>query len=133
MPLANNQSTLRSIQMDSPSTDKAREVIYNLPDLRKLSVVIEMDTSLPSPVLPNLADLAIDFDHDGAWLQLFHGAVLGKVEAITFKSGFERVGGFLEAFEDAALAASIQDTRWEFHSYTQCSRDPNYSSLLPFA
>ena len=96
-------------------------------------MVIETDTSLPSPVLPNLVDLTIDYDGDGDWLQLFHGAVLGKLEAITFKSGSERVGDFLEAFEDVALAASIQDTLSEFHFYTQCSWDPNYSCLLPFA
>ena len=132
MLLASNRNTLRSFRVDSPLTKEAQEVVYNLPDLRELLAVIERDTPLPSVVLPSLTDLAIGYDHDGDWLQMFRGATLGKLEAVTFHSGSEQIGNLLEEFKRVALAASIQNTLLEFYLFTECSWNPNYRSLLPF-
>ena len=46
--------------------------------------------------------------------------------------GSEQIGDFLEAFERAVLAASIQNILSEFYLFAWCSRSPNYSSLLRF-
>jgi len=54
---------------------------------------------------PDLTNLVIKCDHDHDWLQAFHGAALGKLEAITFHS--EQTGDFLKVFERAALTASV--------------------------
>ena len=132
MFLANNRSTLRSIHVDSPLTEEAREVVHNLPDLQELLVVVERDASLPSLVLPNLSYLSIECGLGGDWTQMFRGAVFGNLEAVTFESGSESMGGFLEEFENVALAASIQDTLSEFYVRTRHSWSPNYPSLLPF-
>ena len=113
-------------------TGEACEVIFTLPGLRTLSAVIQRDTPLPSVVLPNLIDLKLTYDHDGDWLRVFRGAVLGPLESVTFHSGAEKIGGFLEAFEKAALATSIQHTLSEFCVYPYCSWNPNYSSLHSF-
>ena len=130
--LTDNRNALRAFRVDSPLTEKARQVISNLPNLRDLSVVIEKDTSLPSAVLPNLINLKLKDDHDSDVLRMFHGATFGKLETITFESKSERVGNFLEAFERVALTASVQNTLSEFCFYTSRSWNPNYSSLLSF-
>ena len=131
MLLAANRNTLRSIVVDSPLTEAARQVVYKLPNLRQLAVVIEGNTSLPSVVLPNLTDLAIEYDHDSEWLRGFHGATLGKLETVSFEPGSEKIGDLLEEFERVALATSTQDTLSGFYLFTSCSWNPNYSSLLP--
>ena len=107
-------------------------MIYKLPSLRELSVVIEKNTSLPSVVLPNLTELFITYDNCSDWLQVFRGATFGKLKGVSFRSGSEQLGDFLEAFKQVALAASIQNTLSEFYLDTSCSWNPNYSSLLPF-
>ena len=132
MLIANNPNTLRSINVDSPLTEEAYEVIFKLPNLRDLSVMIEDGTPLPSMVLPNLAELAIECDGDSDWLPMFHGATFEKLEAVTFYHESEQMGDFLEAFERVALAASVQNTLTQFHFRTSQSWNPNYSSLLPF-
>ena len=132
MLLASNLKTLRAFHADSPLTEEAREVVYRLPDLRELTVVIERDASPTSVVLPNLIDLIIKYDHDGDWLRMFHGATLGKLEAVTLFPGSEQIGDILETFERNALAMSAQNTLMGFYLYTTCSWSPNYSSLLPF-
>jgi len=54
MLLITNRNTLQALRVDSPLTDEASAVVYELPDLRGLSVVIEKGTRLPSASLPNL-------------------------------------------------------------------------------
>ena len=132
MLLASNINVLRTLHVDSPLTEEAREAIHNLPDLRDLSVVVERDTSLPPLVLPNLTNLLIECDRVDDWLGLFRGATFGKLDAVTFRSGFEQNENFFEAFEKVALAASIQNTLSKFHLYGSWPWNPNYSSLLPF-
>ena len=113
-------------------TEEAREVIFNLPDLRELSVVIERDTSLPLVALPNLTNLIIEYDHDSDWLQGFHGATLGKLVSVDFCPESALIGNFLEAFETVALTTSIPATLSSFRFHTPHSWRPNYRSLLPF-
>ena len=131
--LTNHQNLLRHFWVDSPLTEEAREVVSKLPNLQHLSVVVERGTSLPPVVLPNLTEVSIKYDHDCDWLQMFHLAVLGKLETVTFRSGSEHIGDFLETFEMAALAASVQNTLSKFYHYASRSWNPNYSSLLQFA
>jgi len=134
MLLAANRNTLKSVMVDCPLAVEAREVIYKLSSLYGLMVVIERDTLLPPIVLPNLTKLDIKGNYGGEQLRKFHGAVLGKLESITFspESESERLGDFLEAFERIALATSAQNTLSEFCLYTLSSWRPNYSSLLSF-
>ena len=131
MLLANTPNTLRSVHVDLPLTDEAREVISKLPNLRELSVTIEKDVSVPSVVLPTLTRLTVKFNHNGDWLRMFHGATFGKLEVIAFYLRSGQIGDFLEAFERAALTASIQNTLSGFYLITPCSWNSNYSSLLP--
>ena len=113
-------------------------MISRLPDLCQLSVVIEKGASLPSVVLPNLTNLAINWNHDSDLFWMFHGATFGKLEVITFNSTFKptndfrSICDFLETFERVMLAVSAQNTLSEFYFHTSCSCNPNYSSLLPF-
>ena len=130
--LASNRDTLRSFHVDSPLTEEAREVIYRLPDLRELSVVIEGDTSFPSVVLPNLVNLTITYDRGSDWLRAFRGATFGKLEVVTFQPESERIGDFIEAFEQVALATSAHNTLSGFRLYTKYPWNPNCYSLLPF-
>jgi len=130
--LARNRKNLRCFLVDSPLTQEAHGVIYTLSNLRKLSVVMGRDTSLPSVVLPNLTDLSIAYRHDGDWLREFHGAMLGSLETVTFNSESDQIGDFLETFERVALTTSIHDTLSTFRLFTLCAWYPNRSSLHPF-
>ena len=130
--LASNRSALRRFQVDSPLTEEAREVVCKLPNLRKLSVVIEKGVSLPSAVLPNLTKLVIKYDHDSDLLQVFCGATLERLKSVTFHSRSEQIGDFLEALETVGFVASTQNTLSKLYFYTSCPWDPNYSSLLAF-
>ena len=87
--LTANRDILRTFYVDSPLTEEAREVAHKLPDLRELKVVTERGIPLPNPVLPNLTELTIEHDHDDAWLEMFRGATLGRLESVRFisKSG----------------------------------------------
>jgi len=132
MLLSSNRDALRRLRVDSPLTEEARQVVYNLPNLRGLEVVIERDSPPPAVVLPNLTELEIKYDHDHDWFRGFRGATLGKLASVTFRPECESLGGFLEAFERVALPASVQDTLSGFCLFTSCSWSPNYSSLLSF-
>jgi len=132
MLLAGNRNDFRCFRVDSPLTEEARQVISNLPNLRDLSVVIEKGTSLPSVVLPNLSNLIVKYDDDNDVLPMLRGATFGKLATVTFFSGSEQIGDFLEAFEKVALAASVQNTLSEFYLYKSQPWNPNYSSLLQF-
>ena len=130
--LATNRNTLQLFDAETPLTEEASEVIFNLSGLRSLSVVIERETSLPSASLPNLTKLEITCDNEGGWPRLFHGATLGKLESVSFYPESREIGDFLGAFARVALSSSIQNTLSELHLYTSCSWNPNYSSLLRF-
>jgi len=132
MLLTTNRNTLRRFRVDSSLTEEAREVVYTLPNLRAFWAVIRRDTPLPSVILPNLTDLTITYEQDSDWLQLFRGATLGPLVAVTFHSESEQIGDLLEAFERVALAASVQNTLSTFILYTSCSWNPNYPSLHQF-
>ena len=132
MVLATDRSILQKIDVDSPLTKEASEMVYKLPNLRDLSVVIERETSLPSASLPNLTQLTIECKNECDWPRLFHGATLGKLESVTFHPESEEIGDFLGAFETVALSSSVQNTLSTFHFYTPFSWNPNYSSLLRF-
>jgi len=127
-----NRNALQCFRVDSPLTEEADRVVYNLPNLRDLSVIIGKGTSLPSAVLPNLTNLVVIYDYDNDVVRMFHGATFGKLVAVSFSPRSEQIGNFLEAFERVALAASVQNTLSEFYLYTERSWNPNYSSLLPF-
>ena len=103
-------------------------MIFKLPDLRELWVVIELEASLTSMVLPNLTRLDIEYDDDGDWLSMFRGATFGKLKHVSFSSGSEQIGDFLEEFKRGALATSIQNALSSFHLYTSHSWNPKYSS-----
>ena len=132
MLLTTNRNALREFDIGFPLTEEASEVLYELPNLRSLSVAIERETPLPPASLPNLTELIITCDNEDGWPQLFHGATLGKLEDITFFLRSERIGDFLGAFERAALSSSVQNTLSKFYISTWRPWNPTYSSLLPF-
>jgi len=132
MLLVANQSTLRELRVDSPLTEEASEVLYELPNLCGLEVVIERETPLPSASLPNLTRLIITCNNEDNWPQVFHGATFGKLESIMFFLQSEQIGDFLGAFERVALSSSVQNTLSTFYLSTLYSWNPKYSSLLPF-
>ena len=138
MLLTCSPNTLWCIDVDSLLTEEACDMISRLPDLCQLLVVIEKGASLPSVVLPNLTNLAINWNHDSDLFWMFHGATFGKLEVITFNSTFKptndfrSICDFLETFDRVMLAVSAQNTLSEFYFHTSCSCNPNYSSLLPF-
>ena len=130
--LTTNRDTLRTFDVDSPLTEEAREVAHKLPDLRELKVVTERGIPLPTLVLPSLTELTIEHDHDDAWLEMFRGATLGRLESVCFISKSEPIGDLLGAFERVALTASVQNALSIFSLNTPRSWNPNFSSLLSF-
>ena len=133
MLLTTNRNTLQEVYMDSPGlTEEASHVLYELPNLRSLSVAIERETPLPPASLPNLTGLVITCDNEDGWPRLFRGATLGKLERVDFYLQSGQIGDLLGAFEKAALSSSVQNTLSSFCVYTSSSWNPNYSSLLPF-
>ena len=132
MLLACNRDTLEIFHVDSPLTEETREVVLRLPRLSRLRVVLQGPTSLPTVALPNLIAVDIEYNGDHNWLRGFRGATLGKLEIAAFRSDFEQIGDFLQAFESVALAASAQNTLSDFEFYTSYPWNPNYSSLFSF-
>jgi len=129
--LGPNRNTIQQFQVDSPLTEEASEVICKLPSLRELRVTINRP-ALPTLVLPNLTEIAIDYDQDHGWLQGFRGATLGKLTFVLFSCSSRPIGDFLEAFESVALTTSIPATLSEFVFCTKSAWKPNYRSLLRF-
>jgi len=129
--LACNRDTLQAFCVDSPLTEKAQEIVCQLPGLSKLWVVIQGSTSLPVVALPNLTMIDVEYD-DLNWLQGFRGVTLEKLESVTFSSQSEKICDPLGTFESIALAASAQKTLSEFRFETSRSWNPNYSALLSF-
>jgi len=132
MLLVTNRNTLQELDVDSPLTKEASEVLYELPNLRHLSVAIERETPLPSASLPNLAFLTIHCNNEDGWPRLFHGATFGRLKYIIFYLQSEQIGDFLGAFERAALSSFIQNTLLTFSVFIKHSWNQNYYSLLPF-
>ena len=114
MLLIANRNILQQLDLRSPLTEEASEVICNLPNLRKLRVDIDGSGSLPTLVLPNLTEIFIEHDHHHSWLQGFRGAMLGKLTSVAFHCRSRTTNNFLEAFEGVALTASIPATLSEF-------------------
>jgi hypothetical protein len=129
--LTTNRGALRLFHVDSPLTEEAREVIYELPNLCKLWTVVEGSTSLPVVALPNLADMHVKYDRDHGWLQGLRGATLGRLNSVSFHA-LSTPGDFLEEFQNVALTTSAQNTLSAFSFYTPHSWSPNYSPLLVF-
>ena len=111
MLLAINRNTFQLFDAETPLTEEASEVIFNLSGLRSLSVVIERETSLPSASLPNLTKLEITCDNEGDWPRLFYGATFGKLESLTLNPRSKEIGDFLGTFERVALSSSLQNTQ----------------------
>jgi len=132
MVLVTNRNTIQAFRADCPLTEEASEVLYKLPNLRRIAVVIERETRLPSASLPSLTRLEVLCDNEDGWPQLFHGATLGRLEHVDLYLQSEQVGDCLEAFKEAALSSSIQNTLSEFLIVGDHPWNPNYSSLLPF-
>ena len=123
---------LRSFDVNSPLTEEARAVLYELPNLQNLRTVIEGATSLPRMVLPNLTEMDIEFDDHRGLLQGFCGASLGMLNSLTFRSESESIGGFFEAFGRVALTTSIPTTLSRFALHTSRPWRPDYRPLLSF-
>ena len=72
--------------------------------------------------------------HNHEWLQKFSGALLNKLESVTFYTGSlqARNAGFLEEFELIAVSTSIPTTLSTFGFYSLSPWSPTYSSLLAF-
>jgi hypothetical protein len=132
MLLGCNRDTLQYFQVESPLTEEAREVLYQLPKLNTLWAIIRGPTLLPQVTLPNLAVIDLEYDDHLDWLEGFRGAVLEKLDLALFRSESKQIGDFLGAFEDVALTTSASVTLATFKFLTSQSWNPNYRSLLRF-
>ena len=132
MFFATNQNALQWFQVNSPLTKEASEAIYKSRSLCGLSVVIEKGTSIPSVSLPNLEFLRVECEDGSDGLRLLHRATFGELESINFEIEYGPINDFLEAFKEAALSSSIQNTLSTIYLFTEGPWNPNYSSLLPF-
>ena len=132
MLLTTNRNALRRFNVDSPLTEEAREAIYKSQNLRTLSLVIEKGTPIASVSLPNLISLRIECEDGSDGLQPLRRATFGKLELVHVRLKPRPADDFFEAFKEAALSSSIQNTLSRIHLFTERSWNPNYSSLLPF-
>ena len=130
--LSANRSALWTIDVDSPLTEEALEAIRNLPNLHELSMVIKRDVPPPSLLLPALTHLRVVYDEEEDCLRMFRGATLEKLLSVRFTPQSEQIGDFLGAFEEVALAASVQNTLSSFRIDTRRSWNPVFSPLLSF-
>jgi len=132
MLLTCNLDTLRSFQVDSHLTEEANRVLFRLPDLQGLWSVFTEHTPLPTASLPGLTVLDVQYFHGHDWLRAFHATPLSKLTDVAFHADCDRIGDFLEAFENIALTTSASASLSHFKFYTSCSWNPNYNSLLSF-
>ena len=130
--LACNRDTLQVFCVDTPLTEEAREVVYQLPRLSCLWTVIQRSASLPAVALPNLTEIAIEYDGGHNWLQGFRGAKFEKLESIAFHTESDHIGDFLGAFERITPTIPAMSTLSQFKFITSRSWNPNYYSLLSF-
>jgi hypothetical protein len=132
MLLSCNPGTLREFLVESPLTEQARAVLYQLPKLTELWAIIQGPTSLPPVALPNLTFIDVEYDDHLEWLQGFRGAVLEKLDWVSFRSESEQIGDFLGAFESVTLTTSAPAALSKLEFHTSRSWNPNYHSLLRF-
>jgi len=132
MLIACNQDTLRWFCVDSPLTEEAQEVVFQLPKLSELWTVVQGRTLLPPVTLPNLTLIDLEYEDHLDWLQGFRVMALGKLEEVLFSSQSERTEDLLGAFESAVQTTSIPATLLTFRFTSSCSWRPEYRSLLPF-
>ena len=132
MLLACNRDALQWFCVDSPLTEEARQVVYQLPRLSNLWAIIQEHTLLPVVTLPNLNSIDIEYGDHLDWLQGFRGAALEKLESVVLSSESDQIGNFLEEFESVALTTSVPATLSTFEFTTWRPWNPNYRSLLPF-
>ena len=132
MFFAINRNTLWKFHVPSPLTEEAREAISKSQNLRRLLVVIEKGTSIPSASLPNLTHLQIKCGDGSDVLQLFRGATFGELDSVDFGIESKPIGDFFEAFNGATFSSSIWNTLSAIRLTTKWPWNPNYSSLLPF-
>ena len=127
-----NRNALLTFHVNTPLTEEASEAVYKSQNLRSLSVGVGKGTSIPSVSLPNLTHLQMWCDDGGDGLQLLRGATFGKLESVSFDIESKPIDDFLEAFIEAALSSSIQNTLSAFKLDVWWPLYPDYSSLLPF-
>ena len=127
-----NQDTLRRFCVDSPLTEEARKVVFQLPKLSELWTVVQGRALLPPVTLPNLTLIDLECDDHLDWLRGFRVMALGKLEEVLFSSRSDQIGDLLGEFESAVLTTSIPATLLTFRFTTSCSWNPKYRSLLPF-
>ena len=132
MLLTCNLDTLQVIHVDSDLTEEARQVVFQLPNLRGLWLVFVENTPPPVVSLPNLTELSVEYYYGHDWLQAFHGTALSKLTEVAFLAECEQIGDFLEAFERVALSTSASATLSKLEFCTSCSWNPNYYSLISF-
>lgn len=130
MLLTCNLDTLQHFLVDSPLTEEARQVVYQLPNLRGLWSVFTERTSLPAVSLPSLTTLDVEYHHDHDWLRAFHRTAPSKLIEASFHAECDRIGDFLEAFEAAFSSSASALLRFMF--FTSSSWDPRYYALLSF-
>jgi hypothetical protein len=132
MFLACNLEVLRHFLVDTPLTEEASQIVFQLPNLLGLWAIFTEPTSLLKVSLPGLTELDIEYHHGHDWLKAFHGTTLSKLTEVTFNPKCNQIGNLLESFESVALATSAAATISQFRVYTSCSWDPGYRSLLAF-
>lgn len=130
MLVACNRGTLEWFCVDSPLTEEAREVVYQLPKLSQLWTIVQVHALLPPVMLPNLTLIDFEYDDRLDWLQGFRG--MAKLETVLFASQSDQIGDFLGEFESVALTTSLPVTLSTFWFKTSRSWNPSYRSLLPF-
>ena len=132
MVLGCNRDCLQVFQVDSPLTEEAREVVYQLPRLTHLWGVFEGPTSLPAVMLPELTAIDVECEDDLSWLRGFRGARLEKLESVGIGSEHSHIGDFLGEFEGVARTTTAQNTLSRFEFRTSRPWNPNYRALLSF-
>ena len=127
-----NRNTLQWFRVDSPLTEEARGVAYQLPKLSELCTVVQGRTLLPPVALPNITVIDLEYGAHFDWLQGFRGQVLDNLDTIYFSSHSNQAGDFLGAFESVALTTSIPTALSTFWYTTTRPWNPNYRPLLSF-
>ena len=117
MVLTCNRSALRWFHVDSPLTEEAQRVIYQLPKLSGLWTVIQGHTLIPTVALPNLTSIDLEYDDHLDWLQRFRGSAFERLKTVYFRSESDQIGDFLGEFESVALTSiSATLSTFEFHT-----------------
>ena len=132
MVLGCNPNSLRELWVESPLTEEAQEVVYQLPRLTSLWARFKGPTSLPTVALPDLTKISIGYRDDLSWVRGFRGAKLERLESVTIISESSPIGDPLGAFERVASTTSVRNTLSRFRFSTSKSWNPNYRALHSF-